>query len=82
MKPYTRKPHPAAAIAWKSASVIHVFQWSTNFERATLRSWSFPKVHSSMMAGLPVLSNKLGFIHGCMTAVREVRMHDRRDGDG
>ena len=71
--PYTSDTHPAAAIALKSASVIHVFQCSTNFDCATLRSWSCPKVHSSTMAGLPVLSNKLGFIHGCMSSVIEVR---------
>ena len=80
MIPYTRNTHPAAAIALKSASVIHVFQCSTNFDWATLRSWSCAKVHSSTMAGLPVFLNKLGFINGCMTSVIEVRMHDRKRG--
>src|SRR5712691_10877264 len=82
MMPYTINTHPAAAIALKSASVIHVFQCSTNFDCATLRSWSCAKVHSSTMAGLPVFLNKLGFINGCMTSVIEVSMHDRRGGDG
>jgi hypothetical protein len=34
------------------------------------------------MAGFPVLSNKLGLIHGYVPAVIEVRIHDRRSGDG
>ena len=28
------------------------------------------------------MSNKLGFIHGYVPAVIEVRIHDRRSGDG
>ena len=65
--------HPAAAIIAKSFWVIQLFQWLVNAARATLGSWYCPNVHSSTMAGLPVLSNKDGVIHG----FRESRVKPR-----
>lgn len=42
-----------------------VFQCCVSVLSAVLRSCSWPKVHSSTMLAFPVLSNKLGVIHGC-----------------
>lgn len=56
--------HPAAAMAAKSASVIQVSQWAVRVCFATFRSCNCPNVHSSTISGLPVLSNRLGVIHG------------------
>ena len=52
-------------MSMKSCSVIQVFQWFVRTDCAVDRDWSCPNVHSSTMALLPVLSKRLGVIHGC-----------------
>lgn len=56
--------HPAAAMAAKSASVIQASQWAVRVCLATFRSCNWPNVHSSTISGFPVLSKRLGVIHG------------------
>lgn len=62
-------PYPAAAIAWKSASVIHVFQWFVRVLRAEAGSWNSPNVYSSTMRESPVSSNSEGVIQGYKESV-------------
>lgn len=56
--------YPAAAMSMKSCSVIHESQWFFRAERAVLPSWYWANVHSSTIALTPVLSKRLGVIHG------------------
>lgn len=60
----TNDTHPAAAMAVKSASVIHVFQWLVSAACAVALFCNCPKVHSSTMAEFPVFSNSEGVIQG------------------
>ena len=60
-------------MALKSCSVIHVFQWFCSVDRAVCLFCSWPNVHSSTMALLPVLSKRDGVIQGCW-GKRRVKM--------
>ena len=60
----TDDTHPAAAMAVKSASVIHEFQWLVSAACAVALFCNCPNVHSSTMAEFPVFSNSEGVIQG------------------
>lgn len=49
-----------------------MFQCCVKTLCALERSWSAPNVHSSTIFPLPVLSNKLGVIHGWDGEVRHI----------